>query len=164
LPGAAVVTLKLLQPVANSEAAERTSASAKVSTPAFRLRSRQKIHPKHKLRGKNRPANATLLLPAPAFRAEAPPLNGLLESIESCTLAFPPAKSLTVGLEKWQETPAGSDAQPNPTVSVKVPFELRFTVTVAFCDVAMVTLEGVTPRLNGVGVPETGTAGEVEVL
>ncbi len=94
--------------------------------------------------------------------AEAPPLNGLLVSIVSCTLALPPAKSLTLGLEKWQVTPAGSDAQPSPTVSVKLPFELRFTVTVAFFEVAMVTLEGVTPRLNGVGVPETGTAGEEE--
>ena len=49
-------------------------------------------------------------------------------------------------------------------VSAKVPLEFRFTVTVAFCEVAMVTLEGFTPRLNRVGVPETGIAGEEEGL
>jgi hypothetical protein len=49
-------------------------------------------------------------------------------------------------------------------VSAKVPLEFTFTVTVAFCEVAMVTLEGFTPRLNRVGVPETGIAGEEEGL
>jgi hypothetical protein len=49
-------------------------------------------------------------------------------------------------------------------VSVKIPLEFRFTVTVAFWEVAMVTLPGTTPNVNKVGVPETGTAGEEEGL
>jgi hypothetical protein len=72
--------------------------------------------------------------------------------------------SFALGLEKWQKTPAGSEAQPRPMVSAKLPFEFRFTVTVTFCEVAIVTLDGFTPRLNKVGVPEIVTAGEEEGL
>ena len=49
-------------------------------------------------------------------------------------------------------------------MSAKVPLDVRFTVTVAFWEVAMVTLEGFTPKVNKVGVPETGIAGEDEGL
>jgi hypothetical protein len=65
-----------------------------------------------------------------------------------------------LGLEKWQKTPAGSEAQPRPMVSVNVPLELRLTVTVAFWEVAILTLEGLTANVNCVGVPETVIAGE----
>jgi negative regulator of sigma E activity len=68
------------------------------------------------------------------------------------TVSVPFAAKRTLGEEKWQLTPAGSDAQPSPMVSVKPLIEVRFTLTVALCVVATVTLGGVTVRLN----PEPG--------
>jgi hypothetical protein len=94
--------------------------------------------------------------------AEAPPPNGLLVSIVSWTLATPFAGRFTLMGEKWQFTPAGSDAHPNPMVSAKPEFELRLTVTVMFCEVGTVNVEGVTPKLNPTGVPETVSAEEVD--
>ena len=47
-------------------------------------------------------------------------------------------------------------------VSVKFAFDVMVTVTVAFCEVAMVTVAGVTDTPNPTGVPETVSVCEVE--
>jgi len=45
---------------------------------------------------------------------------------------------------------------------LKLAFEIRVTVTVAFCELAMVTVAGVTVTPKSTGVPETLIADEVE--
>jgi len=59
-------------------------------------------------------------------------------------VAVPLAASGTLIGAKWQVTPAGSEAQPSPMVSVNPLLEVIVTVTVAFCEVFMVTVGGVT--------------------
>lgn len=68
----------------------------------------------------------------------------------------------TVGLEKWQLTPAGKEAQPRPMVSENPSTEVKPTLTVAFCVVAIVTLAGRTVTAKLVTVPAMETAGEVD--
>ena len=117
--------VKLLHPVVIKAAADKTRATIVAKTPAFLRRKRQKTHPKNMLSGSNRPASEIFRLCVPTFVADAPPLKGLFVSIVSCALATPSAASWRLGLEKWQVTPAGSDAQPSPMVSAKSPFEVR---------------------------------------
>ena len=91
-----------------------------------------------------------------------PPLSGLLVSMVSWVLTEPPAGRLRLMAAKWQLTATGSEEQPRPMVPVKLAFEVRVTVTVAFCELAMVTVAGVTVTPNSTGVPETVIADEVE--
>ena len=66
--------------------------------------------------------------------------------------------------EKWQVTPTGSDPQPSPMVSAKPLLEASVTVTVAFCEVCMVTVAGVTVRLKVVPPPVIVTGCDVDGL
>ena len=91
--------------------------------------------------------------------ADAPPPSGLLVSMVNCTLWEPVAARAMVGVEKWQLTPAGSEAQPSPMVSVKPLIELRVTVTVMFWVVATDGLSGVTVSVK----PEAGLSMAVAV-
>jgi hypothetical protein len=84
------------------------------------------------------------------FMAVAPPPSGLLVSIVSCAVAVPFGARAKEMLEKWQLTPAGSDPQPRPMVSVKPATEVSVTVSVAFWPVGMLTVAGVTVRPNDV--------------
>jgi len=61
---------------------------------ALRRRKRQKTNPKRTLTGRKRPANENFEvtcgeLMGEEFMADEPPLNGLLVSMVSCTLAEP---------------------------------------------------------------------------
>lgn len=94
--------------------------------------------------------------------AEVPPVSGSFVSMVNCAVWVEFDASLTLGLEKWQVTPAGSDEQPSPIVSEKPATEVRSTVTVAFCVVAIVTLGGLTITLKDVAVLETETAADEE--
>ena len=64
--------------------------------------------------------------------------------------------------EKWQLTPAGSEAQPKLTVSVNPLLELRLMVTEVFCELAMETDGGVRVMAKVVFVVETDSGCEVE--
>jgi len=103
------------------------------------------------------------MAPEGLFMAEAPPVSGLSVSMVNWAVLVEFAARLTLGLEKWQVTPAGSDAQPSPMVSVKPATEARFTVIIAFCVVAIVTLGGFTMTVNDVGVLETETVFDLEL-
>lgn len=79
--------------------------------------------------------------------ADEPPVSGELVSMVNCAVWLPPAGTVTLALEKWHVTLAGSDAQPSPTESVKLSVGVSVTVTVAFCEAASVTVGGATVRL-----------------
>ena len=74
------------------------------------------------------------------------------------------AARLTETGVKWQVMPAGSDPQPNPMVSVNPAAEVSVTVTVAFSDVAIDTLAGLTAIVKPLAVPETDTGADVDGL
>jgi hypothetical protein len=82
--------------------------------------------------------------------ADEPPPNGLLVSMVNDTFTVPFAGRVMVGVEKWQLTPGGSDAQPSPILSVKPSSEVSVTVTVTLCVVATDTLGGDTVRVKAV--------------
>ena len=119
------------------------------------------MQPKRRPNGRNRLARKTPGLPAGrAFEADAPPPSGLLVSMVSVTFTMPFAARATLGVEKLQLTPAGSEAQPSPMVSAKPSVEVTETFTDMFCVVATVTLSGVTVRLKPAAVVEMETAAE----
>jgi len=64
----------------------------------------------------DKPARYAPRLSPCVFIAVVPPLSGLLVSIVTWAVWVPLAASTTLGLEKWQFTTDGSEAQPNPSV------------------------------------------------
>jgi hypothetical protein len=80
----------------------------------------------------------------------------------TCAAAAPLAGSVTLRGEKWQLTPAGSEAQPKPMVSVNPLLELRLMVTEVFCERAMEIDGGVRVMAKEEFVVETGSGCEVE--
>lgn len=144
MPGAALFCVNPPQPVASIAAPDSARISKRLHMLALRLRKRQRIQPRKRLNGRNRPASADLRATVCLFIAVAPPPSGLFVSIVNCAVTVAFAARGTEMLEKWQLTPAGREAQPKPIVSVNPLTEVRLTVTLAFWVVATATGFGVT--------------------